>query len=159
MLDNLYIIDFYIWDYWPLLLILGGLALIRSTRKPRVSRAPADATQAGTGSSTVNGFALLGGQHLTNTSDDFQGGTVTAILGGGKIDLRAAAMKRDTAVLELFTLWGGIEVLVPATWNVQLEGFPILGGFEDKTHPNPAQSDKRIIIRGTAIMGGIEVRN
>ena len=158
LLDNLYLIDFSLWDYWPLLLILAGLALIWGTRRPRTAGLFGASTQAGSGSG-VRGFALLGGQHLTSSSDDFRGGNVTAILGGCKIDLRGAKMKESEAVLELFTMWGGIEVLVPSTWSVQLQGFPILGGFEDKTHPGPEQSGKKLVIQGTAIMGGIEVKN
>ena len=159
LLDNLYIIDFYVWEYWPLLLILAGFALLRGTRRSRGSLGSGDPSQAGTEGSTVRGFALLGGQHLSSRSDDFRGGNVTAILGGCKIDLRDAKMKGNEAVLELFTLWGGIEVLVPTNWGVQLEGLPILGGFEDKTHPGPQLSDKKIVIRGTAIMGGTEIKN
>lgn len=159
LLDNLYIIDFYVWDYWPLLLILAGFAMLRASRRPHASQSSGASPQAGGEGSSVRGFALLGGQHIVSTSSDFQGGSVSAILGGCKVDLRGAAIKSDRAVLELFTVWGGIEVLIPSAWAVQLEGFPILGGFDDKTHPNPQAEMKRLIIRGTAIMGGIEVKN
>lgn len=158
LLDNLYIIDFSLWDYWPLLLILAGLALIWGSRRPGAARIFGASAQ-GEAGSDIRGFALLGGQHLTSASDDFRGGNVTAILGGSKIDLRQAKIKENEAVLELFTIWGGIEVLVPPSWSIQLQGFPILGGFEDKTHPAPELSGKKLVIQGTAIMGGIEVRN
>lgn len=159
LLDNLYIIDFYVWEYWPLLLILAGFALLRASRRPRGSQFTGASAQAGPDGSSVRAFALLGGQRISSTSNDFQGGNVTAIMAGCKVDLRGASIKSDKAVLELFALWGGIEVLVPVTWAVQLEGFPILGGFEDKTHPSPQGEPKRIFLRGTAIMGGIEVKN
>jgi predicted membrane protein len=159
LLDNLYVIDFYIWDYWPLLLVLAGLSLIRGTWRPRWASHGTSAPLAGSKEPGIRGFSLLGGQHLTSMSDDFQGGNVSAILGGCKVDLRGANMKTNEAVLEVFTLWGGIEILVPSTWVVQLEGFPILGGFEDKTHPSKESLEKKIIIRGSAIMGGVEVKN
>lgn len=159
LLDNLYIIDFYLWDYWPLLLILAGLAMLRASRRPRGAQPLGAPPQAGAEGSSVRGFALLGGQHIVSTNSDFQGGNVTAILGGCKVDLRGAAIKSDRALLDLFAFWGGIEVLIPNTWAVQLEGFPILGGFDDKTHPNPQGERRTLIIRGTAIMGGIEVKN
>ena len=159
LLDNLYIIDFYVWDYWPLLLILAGFALLRASRRPHTSPPAGASPQAGLEGSIVRGFALLGGQTITSTSNDFQGGSAVAFLGGCKVDLRGAAIKSDRVILELFAFWGGIEVLVPSTWSVQLEGFPILGGFDDKTHPHPQGELKRLVIRGTAIMGGIEVKN
>ena len=159
LLDNLYIIDFYIWEYWPILLILAGLAMLRASRRYRGGQPSGSSPQASAEGSSLRGFALLGGQHIVSTNNDFQGGNVSAILGGCKVDLRGAAIKGDRAVLDLFTVWGGIEVLVPRTWAVQFEGFPILGGFDDKTHPNPQEELKRLVIRGTAIMGGIEVKN
>ena len=33
-----------------------------------------------------------------------------------------------------------------------------MGGFEDKTRP-PKDTTKRLIIKGTAIMGGVEIKN
>jgi hypothetical protein len=41
---------------------------------------------------------------------------------------------------------------------VVLHGTPILGGFEEKT-AHPAAGTKRLIVKGYAIMGGVEVRN
>jgi predicted membrane protein len=152
LLDNLYIIDFYVWDYWPLLLVLAGLALLRSSRRPKGVTHSA-------GDPSIRISTILGGQQISNKSDDFQGGNASAILGGCSIDLRHADIKSSDVVLDLFTVWGGIEVRVPATWAVQLEGYPILGGFEDKTQPGPGGESKKIIIRGTAIMGGIEIKN
>ena len=38
------------------------------------------------------------------------------------------------------------------------QGTPILGGFEEKTIA-PPDASKRLIIRGYAIMGGLEARN
>ncbi len=155
LLDNLYIIDFYVWDYWPVLLILAGLGLIRGRRKSREFRL----SEKNSTATFIRGFAVLGGQQVNHTGDDFQGGNVSAVLGGCKIDLRSASIKGTEAVLDVFTFWGGIEILVPSSWAIQVEGFPILGGFEDKTHPSPEHSDKKLVVRGTAIMGGIEIKN
>jgi hypothetical protein len=42
---------------------------------------------------------------------------------------------------------------------VTLKGVPLLGGFEDKTHPTGIESNKILIVRGYAIMGGVEIKN
>jgi hypothetical protein len=62
------------------------------------------------------------------------------------------------AVLEVFALWGGIEVRVPPDWSIVSNVDPILGGYEDDTQP-PKEESKRLIVRGTVIMGGLEVSN
>ena len=82
-----------------------------------------------------------------------------AIMGGCEIDLRQAAIAADEASIDTFAMWGGIKIKVPQTWNVILQGFPFLGGFDDKTVKPSDPSAKRLVIRGTAIMGGVEITN
>jgi predicted membrane protein len=109
--------------------------------------------------SMVSATAILGGVERRNNSQDFRGGSATAIMGGCEIDLRAASITSpNEAILEVFALWGGIEVKVPPDWTVISQVDPILGGYEDKSQP-PREETKRFIIRGPVIMGGIEVKN
>jgi len=109
--------------------------------------------------STLNAFALLGGFKRSNDAQDFRGGEATAILGGCEIDLRRASIKEGEAVLHLVAIMGGVELRVPEDWSVVMQGVPILGGFEDKTRSIGPESTKRLIVRGYAVMGGVEVKN
>jgi hypothetical protein len=59
----------------------------------------------------------------------------------------------------VFAMWGGIEIRVPDDWTVVSRVTPVLGGFDDKTRPSPGAGAHRLVIRGFAIMGGIEVKN
>jgi hypothetical protein len=56
-------------------------------------------------------------------------------------------------------MWGGIEIRVPEAWSVSGRVVPILGGFEDKTRPAQGATAHRLVVRGFAIMGGIEIKN
>jgi hypothetical protein len=118
--------------------------------------APRPAVPAGVrGSSDV--VAILGGSKRA-VAGDFEGGQAFAFMGGSEVDLRRASMTKDEAVLDVFVFWGGIEVKVPEDWEVVSQGLPILGGFVDNTrHPPAAQ--KRLVVTGMAIMGGIELKN
>ncbi len=111
--------------------------------------------------SVLSEFALMGGGELVVHSQDFRGGEVTAILGGFEIDLRGAQIQGDSATIEIFTLFGGIELKVPQDWYVVLQGTPILGMFANTAKPLPESSGprKKLIIKGAAIMGGVEVKN
>jgi predicted membrane protein len=101
--------------------------------------------------------AILGGFQRKVTTQDFRGGDLTSVMGGIDLDMRTASLN-GTAVLNVFALMGGISIKVPTDWTVELEGTPILGGFEEKTM-EPKDNSKRLVIRGTVIMGGLEIRN
>ena len=67
-------------------------------------------------------------------------------------------MEQDSAVLDVFVMMGGMEIFVPADWTLELHVTPLLGGYDDKTQ-RPSAPAKRLIIRGTVVMGGIDVKN
>lgn len=155
---------------WPLAIIGVGLAVVfksargqreREWRRPPDSAMPSKPVsldKAGPDSdSYIDVTAILGGFTRRIMSADFRGGEVTAILGGCELDLRQSALHGE-AVLNVFAMCGGITIKVPPDWSVVLQGTPILGGFEEKTIV-PPDTSKRLVIRGYAIMGGLEVRN
>ena len=156
LLDRLYFIHFSIWDYWPLILVIVGVMMIvRSSIFRRVGTDTMIETN--DSNSYIKAMAVLGGFKRTNNSQEFKGGDITEIMGGLEIDLRDASFKGE-AVIDIFAMMGGMELRIPDDWTVIIEAFPFMGGFEDKTRP-PKESNKRLIIKGTAIMGGVEIRN
>ena len=152
LLESARIVTVRLWDLWPMLLVFLGASLVWHGLRGRRDRPGADS------SATVSGLAVLGGIHRGNNSRGFRGGELTAILGGCEIDLRQAAIDGE-AVIDVFAMWGGIELRVPDNWSVSGRVVPILGGFEDKTHPPQGATTHRLVLRGFAIMGGIEIKN
>jgi len=141
-------------DFWPLVLILVGGAMLWGTfsRKKNLAKGVAD-------DSILNVKAILGGFKHTIISQDFGGGEVTAVMGGCELDLRQAVIRGEEAVINIFALWGGVELRVPDTWAVVIKGVPILGGFANETRTNASPDAKRLVVTGSAIMGGVEVKN
>ena len=141
---------------WPLLIIFFGAAVIfKAVTGRRMLGMPAidsDATDA-----VVDITAILGGFDRRITTPNFRGGEVTAVMGGCMLDLRGSSIEGE-AVLNVFALMGGITLKVPPDWTVAMNGTPIMGGFEEKTMQAPNNS-KRLVLRGYAIMGGVDVRN
>ncbi len=161
LIDRLDIFYFRLWDFWPLLLVaLGAMMILRTGYRRRGDNAViVGAEQASDSGSIVNASAFLGGSRRNVHTADFRGGELTAVMGGCDIDLRNATIANSPAVLDVFAFWGGIEIKVPPTWTVSFEGTPILGGYDDKTFHQTADAGQHLIIRGTIIMGGVEVRN
>ena len=160
MLDRMDIIDFSWRTVWPLVLIgLGGFLVAKAVRSKRAVEhgvAMADGTVVGVGE-VVDVTAILGAYERRVTTQDFRGGEITAVMGGCELDMRGASIQGE-AVINVFAFWGGVTIKCPPDWSVILQGTPILGGFEEKTIA-PANNSKRLVIRGYAIMGGVEIRN
>jgi predicted membrane protein len=152
----MYFVHFSLWDYWPLILVFVGIMMIIKSSFIRRGIAPPFA-ESKDANDYLKAIAVMGGFKRSNNSQNFQGGELTAIMGGLEIDLRDASTKGD-ATIEVFTTMGGVEMRVPEDWLVIIEGFPFMGGFEDKTR-HPKDSAKRLIIKGTVIMGGVEIKN
>ena len=52
-------------------------------------------------------------------------------------------------------------IRVPENWSLVCDVLPLLGAVEDKTRPAPESSaqTKRLVLRGTVVMGGVELKN
>ena len=151
LLESLYIIDFDVWDLWPLVLVAIGFRMLAFPRSdPAVADDATDAVE--------NCSAFLGSVERRNRSAGFQGGSASAFLGGVNLDLTGAEMAGDHAVLRVSAMMGGIEIRIPEEWTTEVRFTPMLGGVEDKTR-GPAAATKRLVLEGTVFMGGLELRN
>ncbi len=176
LLNNLGYIDLDFSDLWPLVLILLGVKVIfrhreerlwdgeRSERRgdeftPGLSSEEESTNSMGTEESTIHAVAVLGGVERNCSSQDFTHGQLTAIMGGCEIDLREASIVTSPAVIDVFALWGGVELMVPEDWTVTMKIQPILGGVSDRTTAPKGGSEKNLVLEGTVVMGGLEVKN
>lgn len=155
LMRSLDFIYFRFWDFfWPVLLISIGVSmLLRAWSRYRGGDNKIDAEN------RIHGIAIMGGFERKSNSPDFQGGELTAIMGGCVLDLRQASIRSGEAVIDIFAWWGGVEIKVPEDWSVTLKGLPIMGGFADSTRPPKPDTGKRLIVKGIAIMGGAEIKN
>lgn len=162
MLDRLDIIDFNWRTLWPLVLIgVGGFLVAKAVKSrglvgggPNSGVAMQDGADRG---EVIDITAVLGGYERRIATQNFRGGEITAVMGGCELDMRGASIQGE-AVINVFAFWGGVTIKCPPDWTVILLGTPILGGFEEKTVV-PPDGSKRLVIRGYAIMGGVEIRN
>jgi predicted membrane protein len=184
LLGNLHIIDQSIWRFiWPLFLIGVGLRILyRAARRrrrwgngnppdgpppeggPPTGGSPTGEPSADRGRRSEPGrldeWAVFGGSRRRVDSQDFKGGETFAIFGGVELDLRSAIITQDEVVIDATALFGGVDIQVPENWNVAVEGHGIFGGYDDKTlHAMPEDARPRVVITGSAVFGGVVVKN
>lgn len=93
-------------------------------------------------------------------SKEFKGGEITAVMGGVELNFRTADID-DKAVIDLTLVMGGLKIIVPNHWDVQVNSTNIAGGVEDKRsyHLPEGQPTKTLYINGTIVLGGIEINS
>jgi len=168
---NLGYLDVPIHDLWPLILIGAGILMllnrtvlwrgglyIGAARRRHFRRWREREYTPG----MLNEYAVFGGGKRKVNTFDFKGGHVDAVFGGFEIDLRDTMMEGDSAVLEANAVFGGIEVRIPITWSAVVQGVGVFGAFQDETtQPNATliPNPKRLIVKGGAVFGAVEVKN
>jgi len=139
-------------DWWPLIIVgVGVLMLVRAVDFGRSS----NVTEAGPSQAT--GVAFWSGIHRRIASPAFSHADFAAVMGGIEVDLRPATTAGGKAVIEVFVMWGGIEITVPPDWVVQNEAIVIMGGVEDGSSGSPS-AQNTLILRGLILMGGVEIK-
>ena len=152
LLRRLGFVDVHILSLWPLLLVVAGILVVwQSIRGPRLHGEVVN-------NSVVNAVAVLSGVQRVSNSRHFRGGELTAFMGGCGVDLRQAEIHGE-AVIDVFAMWGGIDIRVPESWNVIDRVTPIMGGYEDATRAAGNSRTHTLVIRGIVLMGGVEVKN
>jgi predicted membrane protein len=137
---------------WPVALIaLGLIVLFRHGRGRGVVAQGEDGLRAS---------AIFGGHEVSSRSRSFKGGSATALFGGVELDLRQAQLDPEGARLDVSALFGGVDILVPRGWRVQVQGTPIFGGVENKAEGEAVEVDSpELVVDALAIFGGVDVKH
>jgi class 3 adenylate cyclase len=83
-----------------------------------------------------------------------------AIMGGCDMDLRKAEIEGPEVEITAFAFWGGIDIVVPEGFDVELRGFSLMGGRDLSLRDVPiVPGSPRIVVKGIAVMAGINVKS
>lgn len=155
-----------VWEIiWPVWLIFLGLSFLfrgRGGFSGCAGAPPWGGSNPGpVNPNRLNAETVFGGVKQRIDSQEFEGGNLSAVFSGVEIDLRGANTKLDELHIQADAVFGGIDLMLPAHWLVTVRGSGVFGGFEDKTHPPAAAGQKgpRLIVTGSAVFGGVTVRN
>lgn len=147
-LDRYYYIDFH--DYWPLIIVAIGVSFIIKNRPAGLSN--------NAGENYFDDINIFGGSKKRFTSQTLEGGKSTNIFGGSHIDLREA-VPSEGATIQVFTMFGGCDIIAPPEWEVQIDTTSIFGAFDDKRERGTSSSEHKIYIKGFTIFGGGTVKS
>lgn len=150
---------FTFWEvFWPSLLILAGLLIIFRHRLD-----PSPDRRLLSDENIIDEIAVFGGGDRVVTSQQFQGGKVTTIFGGLNYNMVKSKLAPGENVIDVFCLFGGMKLIVPEGWTVKIRVISIFGGFSDKHRYKVPETNldqgSQLIIRGTAIFGGGEIKS
>jgi predicted membrane protein len=157
---------------WPLILIASGIILLQYRLRWQempwkgITDRIAFASNARTRSTVgrLEEFAVFSGVKRRIESISFEGGALNSVFGSIEIDLRRASIATPDrqALIEANTLFGAIEVRIPESWRVNLQGNAVFGAYEDKTippRPDPGSPIPTLVITGGTAFGAVVVRN
>ena len=144
--------------FWPALVIVIGVVMLINSRRLGDSIKTWSTDSKADMIDYVNVFSGAERQLIT---DNFMGGKVTSVFGGGEVDLTRSSLQPGNSVIEITCIFGGTTIIVPESWNVIIDVTPILGGFSDGRRLSGEilkDTTKTLTVRGLVIFGGGEIK-
>ncbi|OGU33789.1 MAG: hypothetical protein A2068_10110 [Ignavibacteria bacterium GWB2_35_6b] len=156
-------------DFWPLLLIALGLYVILNRKSGGDGTYNSDGSTTASGLSgselnadTIDEVSIFYGSKRIITSDNFRGGKVTSIFGGTDLDLTNAKLAEGHQVIDVLSIFGGMQFYTRQDLKIDVKVMSIFGGFADKRiklqNVVPDQS-RTLVLKGLAIFGGGSIKN
>jgi hypothetical protein len=143
--------------FWPLVLIAVGIVFILRQR----GQVPFGKSNNENDIDVLDDVNIFGGGEVVISSQNFKGGKVTSIFGGGNYNMISTKLADEPVVIDVFAAFGGSSFVIPANWNVRVEVTSIFGGFSDSRKPSAEtviDTSKVMIIKGTVLFGGGEIK-
>ena len=141
-------------------LILVGLLIIFKPRRKKVIM-ERNVSVSTSDESQLNIDVTFGGKKSIITSREFKGGNISVAFGGVELNLMQAD-NPEPIVLDLKVSFGGVEIIVPSHWDVEVDIQPTLGSVEDHRilrTTNAGEERRKLILRGTCAFGSVELKS
>lgn len=164
--------------YWPMLLIAAGVLFIIHRLMPSSHGYCCVSHSDNADLRNSEGFAVFekhkgergkgyfneqsvfsSGKHIV-LDPEFKGGEISTVLGDISLDLRKTNLPEGDTFLEVNVVLGGVKILVPSNWNVQIRMESVLFNFEDKRFEvTENDNTRRLIIIGKGVLSSGELRD
>jgi len=164
--------------YWPLLLVLWGLLLLRrpgAFRRRDAASPPVVPPGSGSGAAhageSLGGSSVFGDVDILVTSPAFTGGSVTTVFGDIRVDCHQGGLAGGEHHLSVSGIFGDATVIVPPGAALDVTAHSLAGdvsvldqkrsGFSPSirfTTPGFNSASKRLRLTVSQVFGDIDVR-
>jgi len=153
--------------FWPILLVGIGLMILLQHKPARWKREhwTKKSFQKEEKVGFVDGHLsinnVFGGNKQILDRIELKSAEINCVFGGAELDLTQVTLASPVVEIETNLVFGGMSLIVPEGWKVKFQIESVFGGFVDKRRyfPNDLTSDSTLVIKGTSIFGGGEIRN
>lgn len=146
-----------IWRWWPAVLILLGVSILFRGKPAMLPGSAGGSAPRDEARLHVNN--ILAGSDRRVTSREFKGGDISNILGGVEIDLLEARLAPGDWLLTVSSVLGGVDIRLPRDWRLEVQPTTMLGGVDDHTRQQPDATGGKLVIKASALLGGVEIKN
>jgi len=136
------------------LAILGGIASAVAAAFAKNRMLP----RGESGDDDVELVAIYDSLDFSSSASALKQATITTWYGGGTVDLRSANLDPAGATLTIRALFGGLRLVIPETWRVDLRAKAVFGGVTDiRETASVGPEGPTLTIEGFAVFGGIAI--
>lgn len=101
-------------------------------------------------------YATFSGQEINLKGDEFKGASLNAIFGGIDLNLVEAQIQKDT-LINVTSVFGGVDIKVPSNVNVKVKSTSIFGGVDNKVKKYN-ESLPTIYVKAFCLFGGADIK-
>jgi predicted membrane protein len=183
LLDNMRVVDVgeFLHTFWPLLLIIWGIAVIRRRTAPSEGVAShsassqshvVDSQSEDSAAEQLMYSNVFGDINVRVSSRSFKGGSVSAVFGDTSIDLSDAGLSEGEQSVRINGVFGDATVVLPRGVEFAVSANTLFGdvrvhdqrkeGFAPSVayeSPGYATATKRIRVQAAQVFGDVVVRN
>ena len=139
-------------DWWPLILVAIGVSMLMKKRHHVFNRDTVSLDE-----DYIDEVSIFGG-----TKKKISAQKITTVFGGSEINFLDTQLSNEENIIDVFCMFGGSALLVPADWTVVVESFIIFGEYADKRPlmSNVSQDPTKVLrIKGFVMFGGGEIKS
>lgn len=150
----------------PLALILLGLLFIfrpGGKKKSWSNKCEGTIHTVTNNESMLNIDVTFGGHKEIVTSKNFTGGNISTVFGGTEVNLMNADNPEKVVNINMKVSFAGVELIVPAHWQIKNEVSNTVGSVEDNRMVNAYGGQTTdavtLVLTGTCSFGNIEIKS
>jgi hypothetical protein len=99
-----------------------------------------------------------GGSQLRPSGDEIGDAVVSVMMGGVLLDLRESQLTDRPAHLDILSIMGGVQLVVPGDWKVRIAVESTMAGIHDgRTGTVDPERQPDIVLSGRVVMSGLDI--